>query len=605
MSSIQIARSGLPTLFSAPRLMLVARDLRALITQDIRTLYSVLEFEGMVIADDGGETVALQEMGLPANIAVVIDHKGGAFSRALGAMMGESKHPNPPAMLLLSRIELMMGSAQRRLSQVLGAELVADRAMDVGRITALEREVAVLRNEVERRDLRIGRLSGMLNMLNLADEELAIDIVPSDDMGAVSLPTSQPIQRTLRGLRQISVFKNSNGAARVSVDISIAGRSAFATVIDAEAGTGWLDIALPEAVVASVQNAQISFQSLAEPVTLAGAPKDRTVALRFWWERDENEATGSAATLFGAPAPVQLKGGDNGQIVMRGLLVPAGATLTLPGEAGGGGSGRGAALLVPHGTAASAEMVQAAMDGSTATTVAGKQQSIELTVKNSGPTGRYDVVVAGRGAKSAITWSQPRLEMADAVAPRAFASARFATLYSAISYCDGPLEELRLNGELGYPIVSISDGHPYLQTHPVPGKIVGARIADIIPIGTERIWLDIANVHPKADTIEFIAAVLPDIEERGVEEWLDALQLPAYADYAVTDLDNGGLLARVSMAPGTYRTLDLQLRAPLDRQGQLYCLVNCIGASNRFGWCRWNAMALSLDAHHPVLPISP
>jgi hypothetical protein len=153
-------------------------------------------------------------------------------------------------------------------------------------------------------------------------------------------------------------------------------------------------------------------------------------------------------------------------------------------------------------------------------------------------------------------------------------------------------------------VVAASDGSPSLQTHPVVDRIVGARLDSIVPLGTRRLWLEIANVHPRADTIEFILAIRRYPIMGKTEDWIRGLALPPCDEQVITDIEGEGIIFRVLMAPGSNRAFDVILPAPMDFQGHLYCLVDGTGRSNRFGWCRWNAIGFAVDAEQ-VLPLIP
>jgi hypothetical protein len=204
-----------------------------------------------------------------------------------------------------------------------------------------------------------------------------------------------------------------------------------------------------------------------------------------------------------------------------------------------------------------------------------------------------------------VHWGQPTVAAVRPAAPRAFASANLASLHSLISFCDGPLEETRLNATLGYPVIAASDGQRYLQTHPVLGRVVGARLPQVVPAGTERLWIHLSNDHPLASRTEFIAAVLPEPIELPVDAWLAGLDLGAYqGGLSVTDLPEGGLVARVQLKPASAFTMDIGLLRPSAAPSTLYLLARALEASVSYGWCRWHLLGLAFDSSAQPLPMA-
>ena len=597
---IFVSQGTMAQLFSGALTILVPAGLRHLLPHNIEPACSVIEFDHDTIGHADGPKVPLDANRLPASIGLVVAPEGSAFGRSLQTLLQQARHPAPPKIVSVGRLEFLSHRARNAVHAHV-AQLLATRLGDaLHSPVRLERDITALRDELAKRDASLDRLGTLLDMVGLHHEELAIDALSSADLLPVALPLTQDIARSLHNLRRISLYKTSPGLGRIDVAISIAGSTQYSTTLEAPEGAGWLDLVLPESLILSVQNAELRLSSVLGQVELAGDRTTGAAALRFWWDGPASDAA-SPSTVLAPPPPLIFPLPEAPPLVplARGLWLQPGTLVSLAASRSHKGPLQLRLVLIPHGE------TPASADEQPWQVLETKPETLSVTSPDR--AGRFDLaleILDRATASGRVEWSSIRLVSPEARRLNSYASAQFASLHSAIDFCDGPQAEQSLNIEVGFAVVAASDGNGYMQTHPVQDRIVGARLDSVVPLGTTRLWVDIANAHPSADTIEFVLAVRRDVLEGKTQDWIRGLALPPHDGMAVTDLDGGDIIVRVLMAPGSSRALDIMLPQPLAFQGQLYCLVDSTGRSNRFGWCRWNAIGFAVDAEQ-ALPLIP
>lgn len=590
--TISIGEADLPRLFSGKAIVLVDRYLAHLVPTSAG-YWDTLTFHQGVIGTADGKTIAIGETRLPLAAILIVQRTGSQLGRELVSALRDAGHPSLPRIVSINWWQAVGMGARAKVATALNTALEEALVSDTYSPREMNRQITALRQQLELERANNDRMGLLLSHLGWSGSQLAIDNSLAGEFHPVSLPRTQDAPG-LRNLKQIALYDLSNVPSQVKFELSVAGRPAHTAVVDTPGKPGWLTIPLPESLVQSAADATFHLQALSGEPQFAAS--DANLACRlFWNESGEHTDRPSDPSRF---ALGTVRRPRRSGILLGGVWLEAGATVFAETDDTNGFRG-GRVDLVPHGQAAApiGKLARSEPVGS----------RLELATAPSLSAGRYDVML------SVPTLSLVQRELAWRVwattpdlaqPPRSFAAARFATLRGAMEYCDGPRQEESINSAVGFPVLSAADGQPYMQTHPVDGHVVGAVFPQLVGIGTTRIWVDVENAHRRADAIEFIVAVRQKLLDELAQDWLAALPRPKAKSLHITDLPNGDLVARVTLRPGTAQTLDIQLPRPLLQQSHLYCLVSSVGASSRYGWCRWNSIAFAIDEDTP-LPVSP
>ena len=181
----------------------------------------------------------------------------------------------------------------------------------------------------------------------------------------------------------------------------------------------------------------------------------------------------------------------------------------------------------------------------------------------------------------------------DAAAPFA-RRVTFPEVKSRASYLWGAGEGLRANEAGGMPVVEVSDLESYMQTHPLPDMLTGARLTGVLPLGLTRVSAEVVTAHSQGPVGEYGLFVVPidmgianpDLFRRDMEE---------AARNGWRDLPDGILAWRTwSVPPGrpTRLTLDVpRLGEPAD----LFCTIRSLSGHTSYAWCRWTALDVTVS----------
>lgn len=590
--TLSISEAELANLLSGKAVVLVEHGLSHLVPVSLG-YWQTLEFHGQNIGRKEGSRHPLDDTRLPLAVILVVQTKGSRFGSELSRVLKSAGHPIMPRVISIAKWRTMGSGAQSLVAKALNLALETALVSDTYSPLEMNREISDLRQQLDRERAKNDRVGLLLSHIGLSGDEVAMDNSVGGDFTTVSLPIRQKAPVSLRNLKKIAIFNLSNIPSRVIFEITVAGSVAYSATVDTPGKPGWLRINLPEPLVQSAADVVFHLN------TLNGDPKfaatDGNLTCRFYWtdaDHLESHDSGSQISLGSIRRP--RKSG----VLVSGVWLDAGAKVHATTE-DVSGLANARVSLVRHG-----EVALASSDRLKPESI---NPSFQLVSEPAPLAGRYDVVIEIKKTtfvRREVAWRVSVVNPDMKTLPPSFAVARFATLRGAMDYCDGPRQEELINSEVGFAVLSAGDGQPFMQTHPVAERVIGAVFPQLVPLGTNRIWVDVENAHPKADSIEFILAVRKELLKETAQDWLAAMSLSKSGSLTIADLPGGDVLARITIAPGTAQTLDIQLRAPLSRQSHLYCLVNGIGSSSRYGWCRWNSIAFAIDEGMP-LTISP
>ncbi len=117
-----------------------------------------------------------------------------------------------------------------------------------------------------------------------------------------------------------------------------------------------------------------------------------------------------------------------------------------------------------------------------------------LTVPTDGldPTKRYSLVMAAVAQQKDTKfgwarWEYVKCHLRTRPARQTYRYADFASLYSFVTFADGPFQEKEVNEKSGLPVLQITDGDEFLQTNTVSGRVVAARLESFVPAGMQRL----------------------------------------------------------------------------------------------------------------------
>ncbi|MCB8839395.1 DUF6212 domain-containing protein [Aurantimonas sp. VKM B-3413] len=168
----------------------------------------------------------------------------------------------------------------------------------------------------------------------------------------------------------------------------------------------------------------------------------------------------------------------------------------------------------------------------------------------------------------------------------------FPELKSRLGYLFGDTEGLRVSGELGFSALDISDVENFMQTHPLPGRVSGARGRAILPSGLIRVAARFGTAHLQGPDAEYgLVLVRRDAGEADPLAFSEAL-----SDFVETgfrqapDFVIAG--AHLAVEPGPAHMLALDLDEPLAQPADLVLTVRSLSDHTNFGWCRWYALDL-------------
>ena len=213
----------------------------------------------------------------------------------------------------------------------------------------------------------------------------------------------------------------------------------------------------------------------------------------------------------------------------------------------------------------------------------------------------YCLVLATQAptAQSRFAWAQWRsvgLHVETVPRRQTYRFSYLAALNSQLQYADGPLAENEINERLGYPVLMVSDGERFLQTHAIDGQVVAARLDAYVPSGMQRLWVEVSNDHGHASPTEFGMLLSPDLIEDAFDDHYTQCGYGELADHRLHRLAGGRLMKKLVLDPLERSTLDIFLTEPLERAAHLYLFVKIRSGAAQYAWCRWHKIAMTILA---------
>lgn len=141
--------------------------------------------------------------------------------------------------------------------------------------------------------------------------------------------------------------------------------------------------------------------------------------------------------------------------------------------------------------------------------------------------------------------------------------------------------------DMGGQILSVDPAAHYVQTHPVPGYVVGFRMSDALTYQDQRVEISVETEHQQGpETHYHLLLVKPG----------------AALDDAGGLCDPSDLLGaqQVTLPPLEKAKLVIDLSAPLSGPADLIGLVSLAGTVKSFGWCRWRDLRVA----RPLQPLT-
>lgn len=581
---IEIADDAVRSLYSAAAVLLVERHFVPFVPASFAAEFTVIAFAGDRIGDAAGTAAPLASIGLPAAPLFVVEQTGSGMATALLEFAKAAKFPQPIAVCRLPRPGGMFGgSATKKLERFIEQSALAVLRRVAAAANRRELEVQALRQQVADQNGQLARLRDGLALAGIADAQFSL---PLGARPLVERDGRTTALAPLYGVEAIRVRATSPDTGRVRLVFTLNGREVDSRTLEFGGASPTLDLPVPAELTNLRDSVEISLQALDAGGAPVGPGAFGSVLFRLAGSGAPAPSPASTTQRLG---PAAKRTGDEAPIVAAGVFLEAGSTVRLAGKLQGYRKRPAIDLtLAPHGAAGATALVLAT------DSAAGTDFTLEGTVA---ATGRYDVAARTRPTSplESIAWLPPELVRAEAATPVAFASARFASLANAISFCDGTAEETRINAAQGFATIAVADGTGYLQTHPIVGRVAGARLPRLIPYGTTSIWIDIENARATAAPFEFFAVISPTVRQEPIDEWMGSLQLPEYRGVSIIERPDV-FVARTVLTGGTSFVFRLGLSAPLPHDGTLYCLVRPTTADASYGWCRWHRIVVGLPA---------
>lgn len=577
---IEVADDAVRSLYSAAAVLLVERHFSSLVPTEFASEFTVISFSGTRIGE-AATASPLESIGLPAAPLFIVEQTGSTMAAALLDFAKLAKFPQPIAVCRLPRPGGMFGATgPRKLERFLEQSALAVLRRVAGLANRRELELQALRQLVADQNGQLGRLRDGLGLAGFSNAEFSL---PLGARPLVERAGQTTALAPLYGVESIRVRATAPDTGRVRIVFTLNGREVESRTVEFGGAGPTLEVLVPAELATLRDNVEISLQALGPDGTPVGPGAFGSIL--FQLQKGGAPATSpTSGTRVLAPAG---RTGNHAPLLAQGTFLQAGSAIRVAGKLQGYLSRPTIDLaLRPHGETGASPIILATNSST------GADFSLEGRVPVSG---RYDVSALAHPASPLghIAWSPPQLIRDAAAAPVALASARFASLANAVSFCDGPAEELRVNAAQGFSSIAVADGTSYLQTHPIVGRLSGARLPRLIPYGTTSVWIDIENARATAAPFEFFAIISPTVREEPVDVWMASLQLPAYRGLSIVERPDA-FVARTVLKGGTPFVFRLELSAPLPYDGTLYCLVKPTTADASYGWCRWHRIVVGL-----------
>ncbi|MCF1504914.1 hypothetical protein L0F51_14265 [Afifella sp. H1R] len=225
-----------------------------------------------------------------------------------------------------------------------------------------------------------------------------------------------------------------------------------------------------------------------------------------------------------------------------------------------------------------------------------------LRLTFAGPTERpMDVVLALRnssGVEIALSASHMEVEKIEGLRselePPFARRIPFAELKSRMSYMFGDSEGRRASEGLGFSVFEISDVENFMQTHPLPDGLSGARGVGILPEGLVRVSARVMTSHRLGPDAEYGLFLI----ERGAGEE-DPAAFARAMERFVEDGDTARpdfviASAKVNTKPNERHDFAIELQTPLAQPADLLCTIRSLSGHISFAWCRWYGLDLTV-----------
>lgn len=656
--ALSVSRSALNQFYDSPRLILCEHSVYEVFANAAKSQATVVRYRGNTIGDGGrrqGPSIELSAIGLPTALEMIVAPVGCRTAKELVALVRASGFPRPVPLIEVGTHK----NAAVALAAAYHAEIERGLVAHNAQRTEREREVVVLRRNVEVQTFKNNHLLNFLDMLGYASQELSIEQAVDHSAGFLDLPVVQKLPVLLSGVAGISVYAApSEGSQKLALRFEIAGSAVGDRMVDLSETGGWHDIFFPAGFADNTQDAVLKIEPLLGQPRLLASPRDgavqgkRHAALRIWRHADARIQPLQTTAYLPIGRPASISGNvlheaailrASGLPSIEQLISPLDDCLVqthpVPNQIAnyvvrdlpiGNVSAVTADVCLDHPQAspvkfamfltpmADEEIMYAALGKAIdsgraesksrlATVLLTGQQTGALTVSTEGldRDQRYCLVLAAKSTTRATgyawaKWRKVGIQTEGTPFRQTYRCANFSALTSQIQHADGPVVEEELNRQLRLRELGMNEVDLFLQIHPAQDRAVGARLHSFAPKGMQRLWLDISVDHPEASPTEF--GVL--LSESAIQPPFDAYYrdngIAALADDTVFRLGNGSLLKKKLLRPMERAWLDLDLLEPLAQTSHVYLFVNVRSGSPAFGWCRWHRLAMTIFAEASV-----
>lgn len=654
-----VSQSAMDDLYSSTRVILCDRSLLDRFRNAVPTGATVIPYRGDVLGDrSSGSLVQLADLGLPLALEMIVSRKNCSTVRQLLDLAKSSGFPRPLPALELGR----PGWPQSRQAILEAYQEAMESTISAVQEHGYKREseVVALRRRVEAQTLTNNHLTGFLNMLGYAAQELALEQIPDLAAEFLPVPITQRLPMLLSDVAGISIYAQQPGSPTKAVVSIATGNSVVFRQITDSLDEGWHDLFFPSGFLRSNQDATLTIDAIEGNPRFAAAKGrgditsdffgagGRSAALRIWRHTDPHMQALQSEALAYFPRPTTVEGrvlaperlrqaagglhvkdiisirddcfvqthcvaDEITNFVIRDLVpgsieaVEAMVYVAHPKAS----PVRFMLLLLPQQEdracyeairlAASSRDYSGGISMAEVTLGAGETHVLTVSGENLDPDQRYCLALAveSPSGHTRFAWAQWRyvaLRMKTTPQRQTYRFSHLAALSNQIQYADGPIAENALNKQLGFPVLATTDGDQYLQTHPVEDHVVAVRLDSFVPAGMQRLWIEISNHHERASPTEFGVLLSSSLIEMEFSEHYANRGYGALSDDWLHSLPDGGFLKKTVLQALEKATLEIFLTEPLNAGAHLYLFVKTRSGGAQYGWCRWHRLAMTIFA---------